>query len=278
MKRQTVLSVCSAFVAALLAALTGCERHADPRPEDASSTRARRDVQLQPEADAAARTEKSTATPVVVELFSSEGCSSCPPADRVLAALADEQGIDGAQVIALEMHVDYWNDLGWADPFSDAKFSDRQRAYSRVGGRQGVFTPEAIIDGAASVVGSDRALLSSAVARSSQRPHTPVTLRPAKDAIDADVGPLDARASVWVAITESGLETAVPAGENSGQTLRHAPVVRALDRVGSAREGTIHVPIPSIRARRGPLAAVVFVQRDDDRAILGAGRIDLAPR
>ncbi len=266
--------------ALFLGAHAGCEGHAEPRAEDASRRNAGSLVQPKPNAAAPGtnRTAKAGAVPVVVELFSSEGCSSCPPADRVLEDLASTQGIDGAEVIALEMHVDYWNDLGWTDPFSDAKFSDRQRSYARVGARQGVFTPEAIIDGTSSVIGSDRSLLSSAISRATDRPHTPVVLRMKDSGLDAELGPIDGRASLWIAVTESGLETAVPSGENGGKTLRHAPIVRSLERIGGAREGTTAVPIPAIRAQRGPLAAVVFVQRDDDRAIVGAGVIDLAPR
>lgn len=267
---------------ALLALTAGCDRRADPRAEDASTARGRAERPgsttrpLEAEKFASA-----SAVPVVVELFSSEGCSSCPPADRVLAELSSAQGIEGVEVIALEMHVDYWNDIGWVDPFSDARFSDRQRGYARLGARRGVFTPEAIVDGAASVVGSDRSLLSSTIRRAGEHPHVRVDLARRDDGIAAtlhghDGGPLESGASVWIAVTESGLETDVPSGENGGKTLRHAPVVRALERVGPATEGARDVAIPRARTQGGPLVAVVLVQRDEDQAILGAGRIPLA--
>lgn len=191
-------------------------------------------------------------TPVVVELFSSEGCSSCPPADLVLGELSTKQGIPGANVIALELHVDYWNDLGWADPFSSSDFSARQRGYSRAASRRGAFTPEAIVDGRASVVGSDTGRLTSEVEAAAARAHIDVTLRTRNDgSLEAvsSARPSEA-SSYWLAITEAGLVTEVKAGENRGQTLRHAPVVRSLERVGSVTLEPTRIELrPSNRRR-----------------------------
>lgn len=275
MRRPTLL-----FAAAAI--LAGCEGHtsnigseppADARGKPGSEVR----IQPQTRAEDRAATAASGTVPVVVELFSSEGCSSCPPADKVLDDLATTQPIDGVDVIALEMHVDYWNDLGWTDPFSDARFSERQRSYARVGNRSGVFTPEAIVDGASSIIGSDRGALSAAITRARDRAHVTVALTGTGSAVQVTLGDLDAvtPASLWIAVTESGLETAVPSGENSGRTLRHAPVVRALERAGDARAGVTPIVVPRVSVRKGPLSAVVFVQRED-RAIVGAGRIALA--
>lgn len=217
-------------------------------------------------------------TPVVVELFSSEGCSSCPPADLVLGELSTKQGIPGANVIALELHVDYWNDLGWADPFSSSDFSARQRGYSRAASRRGSFTPEAIVDGRASVVGSDTGRLTSEVEAAAARAHIDVTLRTRNDgSLEAvsSARPSEA-SSYWLAITEAGLVTEVKAGENRGQTLRHAPVVRSLERVGSVTLEPTHIELPPIKSAKGELSAVVFVQHDDDLAIIGANTVPLA--
>lgn len=258
--------------------IVGCDR-ATHRPtlEPETTPEVAVFAERAPGAEAPRTPASDAARPVVVELFSSEGCSSCPPADLALGNLASAQGVAGAKVIALELHVDYWDDLGWADPFSSAAFSARQRNYARAASRRGAFTPEAIIDGGTSVVGSDVGALSSAVEQAASRPHLGLTLTTRRD------GSIDARssaapsvpASYWLAITESGLVTEVKAGENRGQTLRHAPVVRALTRVGPATAEAAHVELPAVRATKGELTAVVFIQQDEDLAILGAETLAL---
>src|SRR5207244_6474025 len=95
------------------------------------------------------------ALPILVELFTSEGCSSCPPADAVLARLHEKQPVPGVEIVALSEHVDYWNYIGWRDPFSDEQFSDRQSRYAKAVGRGRVYTPQVIVDGRLDVLGSD---------------------------------------------------------------------------------------------------------------------------
>src|SRR5215218_5205436 len=110
--------------------------------------------------------------PVVVELFTSEGCSSCPPADSVLRKLAAAGGdTTGADVIALGMHVTYWDRLGWKDPFSLAAATERQQSYSRVFGEDRVYTPQVVVDGQDEMIGSDEAAIRRAIARAGSRPH-----------------------------------------------------------------------------------------------------------
>src|ERR1700758_1874902 len=112
-------------------------------------------------------TKRMSAAPVViVELFTSEGCSSCPPADQLLKKLSEEQPIHGAQVVALEEHVDYWNHLGWRDPFSDVEFSRRQEQYSGVFRNDGVYTPQMIVDGQVEFTGSREGRAREAIERS----------------------------------------------------------------------------------------------------------------
>ena len=253
--------------------LAGCDRPTHgPKLEPAASPE--KVVVARPTAEPSAAAQT---TPVVVELFSSEGCSSCPPADVLLSELSAKQGVKGANVIALELHVDYWDDLGWADPFSSAAFSARQRSYASAASRRGAFTPEAVVDGGASVVGSDTTALSAEVEHAASRPHLAVALTARSDgALDAvaERAP-SAAASYWLAITESGLQTKVKAGENRGQTLRHAPVVRSLTRVGSATAAPSRIELPAVRSASGELTAVVFIQQDADLAIVGANTLPL---
>jgi hypothetical protein len=197
---------------------------------------------------------------IVVELFTSQGCSSCPPADRLLTAIAAGEaaaGAAGRPVIALAFHVDYWNDLGWRDPFSMASATERQEMYARSLGR-GLYTPQLVVNGRAHVVGSRRGDVERALASAS-----PVPALDASAQIDGDVvlvradAPRETR--VMIAIVEDELATEVRAGENRGEHLRNDRVVRAL------------VPITADETRvaidpawqREHLAAVVLAQRDD---------------
>src|SRR5882724_10951247 len=111
-------------------------------------------------------------TPVLVELFTSEGCSSCPPADLLLSRLQQSQPIAGVEVITLSEHVDYWNQLGWTDPFSSASLTERQRQYTAVLRGDGVYTPQMIVDGKIGFVGSDRQKALPAIAEAAKAPRT----------------------------------------------------------------------------------------------------------
>jgi hypothetical protein len=181
--------------------------------------------------------------PVVVELFTSEGCSSCPPADALLGKLAKDQSVAGVQVIPLGMHVTYWDQLGWRDPASLALATARQQDYSRVFGSDRVYTPQAVIDGAAELVGSDEAGIRRAIASAARRPHARLSLVAAVDgtALNTDVTiaelPVGANEpmEVKVVVTESGLTSVVRRGENGGRTLHHDAVVRVM--VGGAAVG-----------------------------------------
>lgn len=223
--------------------------------------------------------------PVIVELFSSESCSSCPPADVVLQKLDKEQRDPAAEVIALELHVDYWNYLGWSDPFSSAAFSARQRAYAEATSKRGVYTPQLVVDGERELIGSDAAAAARAIAAAAKAPKAKVTVALKEARLTVAVGELpDAReaSSVWLAITEAGLTTAVPRGENAGATLAHGPVVRRLARLGGAPAGVSGAPWsgeadlaldPSWK--RENLRAVVFVSQDRSLKIIGAGALKL---
>ncbi len=208
--------------------------------------------------------------PVVVELFTSEGCSSCPPADRVLRELLDTQPVETALIIGLSEHVDYWDRLGWKDPFSAAQFSRRQSDYAARTGGDDIYTPQMIVDGGAPFVGSDRAAALAAVRQRAAIAKRPIRLTwaaasPDRLEIDVPAGG-DSRASrVMLAVAENGLSTRVTRGENNGHTLVHDGVVRRLVELGQTNAGGEYhavVPVPLDPSwSRSASHVVVFTQR-----------------
>ncbi len=178
-----------------------------------------------------------TGHPVVVELFTSQGCSSCPPADRLLAALADEA--DG-RVVALAFHVDSWNHAGWTDPFSNAAWTRRHAAYARALRSEGAYTPQAIVNGAVEALGTDAVALRAAIAAAAARPAAQLALELepvarnvlVRVAVELPQALTDRKLDLLLAVYETGLETAVGRGENGGRKLRGDYVVRSLDRAG----------------------------------------------
>ncbi len=183
--------------------------------------------------------EASFNGPLVVELFTSQGCSSCPPADRLLSRLAAAD--TNAEIIPLAYHVDYWNYIGWQDPFSSNTWSQRQQNYSRALGISRGYTPQLVVAGAADCVGSDAQQVDRLIAtakRRGQRGRVEIDLQPVADSprwqTELSVsfngpGPLD----LMMAIVESGLITEVKRGENAKRTLHNDFVVRRLERVAT---------------------------------------------
>jgi hypothetical protein len=234
----------------------------------------------------------STPSVVIVELFTSEGCSSCPPADQLLKKLSEEQPVHGAQVVALEEHVDYWNHLGWRDPFSAAEFSRRQEQYAGVFRDGAVYTPQMVVDGQVEFTGSQARKALEAIERSVGMPKVNVEVSPA--AGDAgNVGTFDLRVpnaagaagkqklELWLAVTEKGLSSDVKAGENSGETLQHAAVVRALQKVADVQGGglaTRVTPVVKPEWKREQLSLIAFVAEKDSRRIAGAAVAPFAPK
>jgi len=228
------------------------------------------------------------ASPVLVELFTSEGCSSCPPADKVLAELDDTQPVKGARVIALSEHVDYWNHLGWKDPFSSAEFSRRQAEYARVLGVDDIFTPQMIVDGRAQFVGSNGGSALDAIAKAARSPKAGVSLTvrgltPASVTVGVRVENVpeirgSAPADIFLAITEGGLSSSVVRGENSGRKLAHTAVTRKLIKIGAVEgkgfQAERAVDLDS-RWKRPNIKAVAFVQERSTRTVLGAAAIKI---
>ena len=236
-------------------------------------------------------------TPVLVELFTSEGCSSCPPADALLAKLEIQQPIAGAEIVAMEEHVDYWNQQGWMDPFSSEQWTERQQRYAATRRGRGIYTPQMVVDGRAEFVGSRERQAAHEIEQAAVQPRTEISLRPLsadkKDSqrFTVSIGKLSGlsaadTAEVWLAITESGLHSAVTRGENAGTDVHHAAVVRWLHKLGAGDPGKepAYSAEPAVKLERSwnrrNLRAIVFVQEKKSLRILGAAsvRVDSEPQ
>jgi hypothetical protein len=214
---------------------------------------------------------------VLLELFTSEGCSSCPPADDVLAALSDDH------VLGLAYHVDYWDGGGWQDPFSQHPFTVRQSAYAQALGTP-LFTPEMVVGGADAFNGSDEAHARSAVAGElGEVPEAPLSIqvRAGGDALRVEWtlggGGAPRDALLDVAVVEKSRTVRVDAGENRGKTLRHVNVVRSLDSAPLARgesSGARTVRMPA-GLSHGGAAVVAWLQSASSLRVLGAARADV---
>jgi hypothetical protein len=202
--------------------------------------------------------------PLVLELFTSQGCSSCPRADDLLARLARAGSLGDRPLAPLSFHVDYWNDLGWADPYSSPAWTERQHQYARVLGDDRVYTPELVVGGAAGMVGSNLAAVTDAIQRAARPTLLAATARWTADAVTVTAtAPGDAE--VWVAIWEDGTRTHVARGENAGETLVSERVVRRLERAAAPGQNA------SLAIRLDPSwhtsGAAAFAQRADRRIV-----------
>ena len=236
----------------------------------------------------------TTRVPVVLELFTSEGCSSCPPADALLAKLEQEQPVAGAEVVALEEHVDYWDHQGWVDPFSSRQWTERQEAYASGFGDHSVYTPELVVDGRPGFVGSRGGNAYRAVENAVAQPRTEVSISLARsekndhESVKVQVGKLQGgqegdTAEVWLAITETDLHSSVTGGENSGRDLHHAGVARWLHKAGvTDRNATPSFTTESDLKldsswKRANLRVIALVQEKRSRHILGAAVARVEP-
>ncbi len=228
-------------------------------------------------------------TPVLVELFTSEGCSSCPPADKFLQKL-DGQPIPGAEMIVLSEHVDYWNHIGWKDPYSATFYSQRQSAYAKHFGLDSVYTPQMVVDGTSEFVGSNSELADKAFRKALGVTKLPVHL----SSISVDVsntlrahvetGTLEAslgarEADVYVAIALNRAESQVSAGENSGHRLAHVAVVKSLTKIGALKQGQVLTQDVQLKLEPGSdsrsLRLIAFVQEPRQGRVLGAAAMPL---
>jgi hypothetical protein len=208
--------------------------------------------------------------PVLVELFTSEGCDSCPPADAVLARLVGRE-----DVLPLEFHVTYWDSLGWPDPFGDQAFTARQRAYARQLGTSTVYTPQMMVGGVTDVEGSDAPRLVDAIhARQAAGGTSAVSF--AGSAASLPETTLEHPAELWFAAYDAHHQVAVERGENAGRTLDHHNVVRELARLGSwdGRARTLDLPLDRLR-REGRAGVAVAAQDPQTGRVVAVGRLGL---
>jgi hypothetical protein len=225
-------------------------------------------------------TEARASVGVLVELFTSEGCSSCPAADKVLAQLLREQPVAGAEIIPLSLHVDYWNRLGWKDPYSSKAYSARQQQYAKVFGPDKLYPPQVVVDGREEIIGSDDVAVRRAVAGAAQRPHLPlrITARGVDRGVTVSIDlppapPGDGPVDVYIALTEDDLSSAVKRGENVGRTLTHVAVVRKLQTLGTLEKEAFvadgRLPL-EVGWKAAKMRAVVWLQSRSSNHVYGA--------
>jgi hypothetical protein len=225
-------------------------------------------------------------TPVLVELFTSEGCSSCPPADKVLTRLEKEQPNADAETITLAFHVDYWNYLGWRDEFSSSLYSERQGGYGSHFNLDSNYTPQMVVDGQKQFVGSNFGNATNAIAEAvkNEKAVVEVSAENAEKKTNFKVKITGVakhdESYVWLAIAEDNISTSVRRGENSGRTLQHTSVVREMKLIGNLLptadnfEIETAVPLPSNWNKKN-LKAVVFVQGKSTKKVFALRRINL---
>jgi hypothetical protein len=227
--------------------------------------------------------DDSPRIPVLVELFTSEGCSSCPPADALLAKLDRSQPVNGAELIVLSEHVDYWNDIGWKDPYSSHEYSERQSAYAARFGRGGVYTPQMVIDGHSELVGSDERRAIQAVENETKFAKVPLSLSAIrfdsnnKLSMHVEAGPLGPSAAahlagLFLAIADDSDESQVSRGENAGRTLKHVAVLRtfvSVGTVGKSDKVSREVTVNFNNENRRQLRIVGIIQESSAGRVLG---------
>lgn len=227
-----------------------------------------------------AASDAKVRSPVLVELFTSEGCSSCPPADRELTFLETKQPVSGADVITLSFHVDYWDSSAWKDAFSSAEFSERQNQYVRRMKLDSSYTPQMVVDGQAEFVGSDSGRASETIAKAANKTKEPIEIKLIGGAADIGLAtlPIHDAATIYLATAEDGLASDVKGGENGGRRLQHVSVVRRLDVVGqlTAAQNTFK---SSAKLSTGPawkkenVKYIVFAQEDSTGRVIAIGKV-----
>src|SRR6185437_9388187 len=210
--------------------------------------------------------------PVVVELFTSQGCSSCPPADAMLGELAKQPGL-----LPLAFHVDYWNRLGWKDPYSSAAATARQRAYSQALSLSTVYTPQMVIDGRYDAVGSDHGAVARGIASATRASAAvPLHILREGDRLHVSVGAAEKGAgSLWIVGYDHRHTTRIGAGENGGRTLTEFNIVRHFSEIGSWQGSAMMRDLPLATIEGADSVAALL--QSPEGAVLGAASLDLGP-
>jgi hypothetical protein len=219
---------------------------------------------------------------VLVELFTSEGCSSCPPADRLLAELDRQQPVPGTTIVVLSEHVDYWDHEGWRDPFSSHQWTERQNDYGRQFALDSVYTPQMVIDGNRQASGGDGRAILSAIQQSAKTPGIEIavpTVERSSDGVHVEITAAAAKgATLYAVLADDADRSSVARGENAGRTLEHVAVARTLVRVAKLDKSPLDQKIviaipPGAPDRR--LRLIVFAQDGHNGHIIGVTARDL---
>ena len=232
----------------------------------------------------AADTQSPSPVPILVELFTSEGCSSCPPADALLQRMDGDQPSAGAQLIVLSEHVDYWDHEGWKDPYSSAQLTDRQSGYVRELGLSSAYTPQFIVDGVSELKVTNPQQVNQVFQEAAATPKIPVSLSSVRvDAnspgilrahLDANGASLKHNADIYVAVALNHAESQVLKGENSGRRLTHVAVVLELVKIGKLEKTHAFNQDFQVKLQAGAdprnLRVVAFVQEPGSGKVIGA--------
>ena len=241
-------------------------------------------ISLSP-AEAANTPDDSTRVPILLELFTSEGCSSCPPVDELIRSMDANQPVNGAQLIVLSEHVDYWNQDGWKDIYSSSQFTERQNGYVHALNLQTAYTPQVIVDGYVELKGSNSDI-EQTFAKVLKDPK--ISVRIASAEIDA-ASQLKAKVeasgaekhggTVWIAVALDHAASQVSAGENSGKHLEHVAVVEELKKIGKLDKGKPFSQDVTLKLKPGTdpknLRVVAFVQEPNEGKVFGAASTKL---
>jgi hypothetical protein len=227
---------------------------------------------------------QAQSNPVLVELFTSEGCSSCPPADEFVRKLDQQQPFPDVQLIVLSEHVDYWDHEGWKDPYSSSALTDRQVTYERALGLSDPYTPQLIVDGAGEIRLSDQQQMEKTFEKEASTPKIPVRLDvvsidPANSGtvrahVAADAGSANSKGDVYVAVALNQADSHVLRGENGGRHLVHTAVVVQLEKIGKLDKGQKFEKDVQLKLKPGidplNLRVIAFVQAPGPGKLLGA--------